>query len=264
MTAVLVIGRVIEYRRKRASRVIALPVSRSRCPRASKYNEPALAGHRRHHPGDIRRVDVGLQRLGGLGEAARRHAHGFGRGGCEVLGRGGQRQGQARDGNQGGSNIHAALQSDGIQGRVSHPIIISRRTRSPPGSWWQPRTARSPANGAVHAGTAGRMRRGFRPRLPDPASRFGRTARGRMPGQRPEVGCGDRDVVTARGGTSGSRRYGAQRDGSRTAGRYRGEEIVLKRLTVIGIALMIGVTMAPAPVAGQDTSQWRDRIGTAR
>ncbi len=32
---------------------------------------------------------------------------------------------------------------------------------------------------------------------------------------------------------------------------------MLKRLTVIGIALMIGVTMAPAPVAGQDTSQWR-------
>ena len=32
---------------------------------------------------------------------------------------------------------------------------------------------------------------------------------------------------------------------------------MLKRLTVVGIALVIGVTMAPAPVAGQDTSQWR-------
>ena len=39
---------------------------------------------------------------------------------------------------------------------------------------------------------------------------------------------------------------------------------MLKHLTVVGIALMIGVAMAPAPVAGQDTPQWRgpDRDGS--
>ncbi len=33
--------------------------------------------------------------------------------------------------------------------------------------------------------------------------------------------------------------------------------MVLKRLTVVGIALVVGMTMAPAPTAGQDTPQWR-------
>lgn len=33
--------------------------------------------------------------------------------------------------------------------------------------------------------------------------------------------------------------------------------MVLKRLTVVGIALAVGAAMAPAPVAGQDTPQWR-------
>ena len=39
---------------------------------------------------------------------------------------------------------------------------------------------------------------------------------------------------------------------------------MLKHLTVVGIALMIGVAIAPAPVAGQDTPQWRgpDRDGS--
>ena len=33
--------------------------------------------------------------------------------------------------------------------------------------------------------------------------------------------------------------------------------MVLKRLTVVGITLVVGMTMAPLPVAGQDTAQWR-------
>ena len=121
-----------------------------------EVHDAAVAGRRRHHPGDVRRVDAGLKGRGGFGEAARRHADRFGLGRRERLGaRGGilrrtesecradcrrgrlgagrRRGGEEEDGGRGESKVHRVLPRGGIQGRAPHPIIISRRCARSPG-----------------------------------------------------------------------------------------------------------------------------------
>ena len=155
----------------------------------------------------------------------------------------------------------------GIQSRAPHPIIISRRARTRQAGRVRAGDEASPAV-RDGRGSARRRRRsdGFTcssastavaTKAPPACLGLAR----RLPRRRRSVRDGGwfRAAGPPAGGESGAGGLGAgpapagiQADGGRLAPSIRGEEkMVLKRLTVVGIALLTG--LAAAPAAGQDT-----------